>query len=1053
MDPKSKAPVPPTGNTGNGIEVNRRQFLRATGIGSLAMLTSPMNIMAGPFADTDFANPAFEALVPADKKLDPAWVKSLFARGTPTTYRGDELKHIGMPVGGIGAGQLYLGGDGKLWLWDIFNHAYSTGTDGHNYAKPLLPSSPLEQGFALDVTRDGTTTRHTLDRKGFTEVVFRGEYPIGTVTYRDPAVPLSVSLEGFSPFIPLSTDDSSMPATVMRFTVSNHGTTACDARMVGWLENAVCLHHRTQVTGTRTNRIVRGEGFTFLACSAAKAEQQEPVRPQVTFEDWNKEIYAGWTSEGTAFGKGPIKRSDMPAYMGNVGGDSERVVNSHATAPGTDVGAKDGATGRLISRTFLIERHFINVWIGGGHIPGKTCLNVVVGDQVVASISGRNDNRMSLQSINVRELAGKEAHLEIVDDFAGGWGNVGVGSIVFSDTPAMSERFEALHDHGDMGLALVGAAADHAVAALATAADSAPGDNATVPLAEKLVGELGRRLRLAPGQSAVVEFVIAWRFPNLTLPRLGPIGRHYGDRFASAQAVAAHVVARLAEFTATTRLWRDTWYDSTLPYWFLDRTLLNISILATSTSFRCRGGRFYGWEGVGCCEGTCTHVWQYEQAMGRLFPELDIALREKCDFDPAIAFDPVSGVIGHRGESLRSPAVDGQAGTILRTYRDHQMSPDDTFLKRNWASIKKATEWLIHEDVNGDGVLEGAQHNTLDAAWFGAVPWLSGLYLAALRASEEMATEVGDAPFATRCRAILDASRATFVKRMFNGEYFIQVSDPAHRNHVGSYDGCEIDQVYGQQWAFQVGLGRILPEKETRAALGALWKYNFTPDVGPYRKVHKPGRWYAMAGEGGLLMCTFPNGEASRVKTGFDYYFNECMTGFEHEVAAHMIWEGMTLEGLAIERTIHDRYHAARRNPWNEVECGDHYARAMASYGVHVAACGYEYHGPKRHLGFAPRLSPEHFKAAFTAAEGWGSYQQRHNGIGMEATIAIAHGRIGLATVSLVPPDGSPAVAVSAKLDGKPVVVTSARNGDRVLLTFAETLVISAGQKLDLSIT
>ena len=125
-------------------------------------------------------------------------------------------------------------------------------------------------------------------------------------------------------------------------------------------------------------------------------------------------------------------------------------------------------------------------------------------------------------------------------------------------------------------------------------------------------------------------------------------------------------------------------------------------------------------------------------------------------------------------------------------------------------------------------------------------------------------------------------------------------------------------------------------------------------------------------------MCTFPRSDwsyeraAGRGDTEFASYFNECMNGFEHQVAGHMIWEGMVQEGLAVERTVHDRYHAARRNPWNEIECGDHYSRSMASYGVFIAACGFEYHGSKEYLAFIPRLTPEDFAAAFTAAEGWG---------------------------------------------------------------------------------
>ena len=90
-----------------------------------------------------------------------------------------------------------------------------------------------------------------------------------------------------------------------------------------------------------------------------------------------------------------------------------------------------------------------------------------------------------------------------------------------------------------------------------------------------------------------------------------------------------------------------------------------------------------------------------------------------------------------------------------------------------------------------------------------------------------------------------------------------------------------------------------------------------------------------------------------------------------------MIWEGLLEQGLAVTRMVHDRYHAARRNPFNEVECGDHYARSMASYGVFLAACGYQYDGPKGILGFSPRLRPEDFRAAFTTAEGWGTFSQK----------------------------------------------------------------------------
>jgi uncharacterized protein (DUF608 family) len=554
---------------------------------------------------------------------------------------------------------------------------------------------------------------------------------------------------------------------------------------------------------------------------------------------------------------------------------------------------------------------------------------------------------------------------------------------------------------------------------------------------------LGRTFRLQSGESVVQTFAITWNFPNLAEPGQG---RYYASKFINAQAVAGYLAKNITRLYSQTKLWQDTWYDSSLPYWFLDRTFTNASTLATSTAFRFYSGKFWGWEGVGCCQGTCTHVWHYEQTMGRIFPELDIVLREMTDFNTLDSFKG-DGIVEYRGKGTGA-AMDGQAGIILRSLRDHQMSPDNGFLTRNWLKIKLALEWMIAQDGSGDGIIKKNQHNTLDAEWFGEVAWLSGLYLAALRAGEEMAGEMNDTAFAEKCHRILEAGRKNFVDKMWNGEYFIQVGNPEKANMVGSYDGCEIDQVLGQSWAWQVGLGEVLPREQTRQALKALWKYNFTPDVGPYREAHKPGRWYAMAGEAGTLMCSWPKGESKRVTTNYDFYFNECMNGFEHQLSGHMIWENMLLEGFAIERAIHDRYHAIRRNPWNEVECGDHYARSMASYGVYLAACGFEYHGPKGHIGFAPRLTRENFKAAFTSAEAWGTFEQKAQGAGLRAQVSVKYGKLKIKSLSLaLAKDSNPARA-TASYNGNPLDSQLVITDGKAVITLNTILMIGEGGEL-----
>lgn len=991
--------------------------------------------------------------VPSDKKLNPDWVRALFSKGAPAVYRGEELRYIGMPIGGICTGQLYLGGDGSLWHWDIFNQNLATA-DGH-YARPPRPSSPFQQGFAIRIRAGGDTQIRSLDRKGFGDISFRGEYPIGIVEYGGEASPIKVRLEAFSPFIPLNPDDSSLPATLMQFTVTNTGSKEIACDLAGWMENAVCLYSGAPQAVTQS--LKPSDPLTLLQHSVAPPlESEHPApRPDILFEDFEQETYEGWTVTGTAFGSGPIEKRRIPDYQGDVGGQGSRVVNSHASAPGGSIEEKDRQTGMLVSQPFRIERSYINLWIGGGAHKDRTCVNLLVEGRQVASLTGANSNRMTRRSFDTRAWEGREAQLQIVDSASEAWGNIGVDAIVFSDTPAQPELpLTQRADYGTMGLALIGEQTGVRVLQMTAGSDFPEAAFSDAPRRpedrSRPCGSLVKSFKLAPGRSQEVVFAVVWHFPNLSLPPLPP-GRRYANRFTSCQDVALYLTEHLSRLQRQTRLWRDTWYQSTLPWWLLDRVFANVSTLATSTCHWLANGRFYGWEGVGCCPGTCAHVWHYAHAVARLFPQLERSAREMGDY--GAGYEPETGQINFRAEHARYWAADGQAGCILRVYREHQMSADSDFLQRIWSRVKRSLEFLIQRDSNEDGILEGPQHNTLDADWFGQIAWLSGLYLAALRAGEEMAIEMGDEAFARRCRTIFETGRRQIDALLFNGEYYYQRADPNHTRAVGAYDGCHIDQVFGDSWSWQVGLGRILDEKQVKTSLRSLWRYNYTPDVGPYRRAHPAGRWYAMPGEGGLLMCTWPRGDSQRVRQSFDAYFNECMNGFEYQAAWHMIAEGMTQEGLAIVRTIHDRYHPARRNPWNEVECGDHYARSMASYGVYLILCGFEYHGPKRRIGFAPRLSPKSFRCAFTAAEGWGSFVQKVSGSRLTATLEIRWGLLRLKTLSLGLPEGLQPTRAVMKLSGRAVPCRLKREAERAEMEIEGEIALHEGQTLTVQLS
>lgn len=520
-----------------------------------------------------------------------------------------------------------------------------------------------------------------------------------------------------------------------------------------------------------------------------------------------------------------------------------------------------------------------------------------------------------------------------------------------------------------------------------------------------LLNSISTKYTIRGDQTIKADFIIGWHFANLKLnPVIEGKGRFYNQQFKNAVEVVQYVANNFAELSTNTALWRQTWYDSTLPWWFLERTFLNISTLATTTAHRFDSGRFYAWEGVGCCEGTCMHVWQYAQAMGRIFPGMERDTRERVDLGLSLT---ANGMIYYRGEVVKSAAIDGQAGTILRIYREHKMSSDKSFLKKNWEKIKLATTWVINQDKNKDGMEDTPIENTLDAVWDGEIAWLVGLCIAAAKAGEQMAIEMGDTPFANICATYVASGTKNMEEKLFNGEYFIHKPDEIKgREKLGSYNTCHIDQVYGQSWAHQVGLGRILNKEKTMSALRALWKYNFTPDVGPYIKERRGWRPYALAGEGGMVMNTNPSNEAKPYGENTTWqlgYFHECMSGFEHQVASHMMAEGMTDEALVLTRMIHDRYHAAKRNPFNEIECSDHYARAMASYGTFISACGFDYDGPNGSIKFAPKLNPHKCKVPYTAASGWGSYEQNQNEQNFTAKLNVAYGSLRLNKIAVEP--------------------------------------------------
>lgn len=595
------------------------------------------------------------------------------------------------------------------------------------------------------------------------------------------------------------------------------------------------------------------------------------------------------------------------------------------------------------------------------------------------------------------------------------------------------------------------------------------GDRSSHAPGQPSLSSIGRRLVLKPGESKTISFAVSWRFPEIQYgtgtgapkTRRGTsLGRnHYATLWPSATEASGQVARREDELYGNTKKWVDTWYDSTLPYWFLERAFIPIDCMQTQLAQRVypKGSKteIYNMEeGVRCCPGNCTHVWNYAQGLARIFPEIERECRNKIEY--GLGFDESNGRIYMRYTIQRGKygidALDGTCGTIVRVLRESQMTTDYSFLAGIWDKVKRSMDFVIQKwDPEEDGILAGAQDNTLDEPWFGKVHWLINVYHAALKAAAVMARQMNQSDVAARYEGIVKKGAPAMVDLLWNEEfgYFVHIPPQDERKMHGSTNGCHIDQVLGDSWMHEVGLDPILPRDKVLKSLQALWTYNFTPDVGAFRKVVTSGRWYAEAGDAGLVMCTFPNGKVEPKSGSKKYagYLNECMTGFEWQVAAHMIREGMIEKGLAIGKAIYDRYSPEHRNPYNEIECSDHYSRAMASYGAFLAACGYRYDGPEATLGFGPKLSPEDFRAAFTTAEGWGRFTQKVNDDGsLTAGLQIQYGKLTLKEFSLDAVKGFSPSDAEVLVGEKTVKGEFAIEKDRYRIRFSQPLNLQEGE-------
>ena len=864
-------------------------------------------------------------------------------RRLPPVREGEALRHVAMPLGGIGAGHVAICGDGGLRQWQLHNIPNHRGFIPNSFfAVRATTTEPPIDVIRLLQSREvaalpGSDTplidddaipdeqrRLAETFPGVERTTFSATYPTARVDYLDPELPLDISLEASTPFVPLDEWASGLPAAIFTFTLHNPTPYEVHGALAGALQNAVGWDGVTPFDGVRnpllggnTNTLRREPGITELVMENHSLPSHHPGNGQMVLSALTENVraYEQWTEpeQFRRFLEGLHALRPQP-------GQERTQQRRYGAVPGIQSGASPAGT----------------TWAGGLMLPF--------------------------------------------------W--------------------------------------------------------------------------LAPGETRDLIFIMAWHFPNryVNFDQFGPLrdyghsrfwlGNAYATRFGDALDVAKHVARERPLLEARTKEWVSLLRESSLSDVLVEAVANQGSLIRSPTTFWTEDGNFFGFEGSlgastvmwsgdfgGSCPLNCTHVWNYEMALSRLFPTLERSMRT-TDLDVAQAPD---GYIPHRtllplylrqlwGEPIggpTAPALDGMLGTILKSCREMRQAADRPWLTAHWPNIRRLIDYIRATwDDDDDGVLEGEQGNTYDIHFYGPNIYIGGLWLAALRAAEYLAGLAGDDAFGRELHDLFRRGSARYDELLWNGEYYIQHLEAGMSTDDQVGDGCLSDQLFGQWWAHVLDLGYILPEDHVRQALRSIVRYNTRRG---FRGFTHPYRVFADQDDLGLLVCTWPKGNRPAVPVR---YCDEVWTGIEYQVAAHCLMEGMVDEGLTIVADLRARYSGERRNPYNEVECGDHYARAMAGWSILEALSGLRYDAASNALRLVPASGRAGSRLPFVTATAWGELRQETAADVYRARFAVRYGTLEVGGVSVTDFPG----AMKVDIDGRPVELQlSGDTGDAAL--------------------
>ena len=545
----------------------------------------------------------------------------------------------------------------------------------------------------------------------------------------------------------------------------------------------------------------------------------------------------------------------------------------------------------------------------------------------------------------------------------------------------------------------------------------------------------------------------------------------YSRDYDNALEVLGNFVEKETRLRKYAGKFQDNLVGSTVPGPVVDAAASNLAILTSNVLSRVDNGDVHAWEGLGpdfgCCPGNCTHVWNYAHTLASLFPSLERNMRETTFLTQTFAsgyqcFRTTFPIGDHH---FRSVAADGQMGSIMRVYREWKFSGDSLWLAGLWPAVRRALEfawkgpsaesreaaWVrnfVPWDPDREGVLRGDQHNTYDINFLGPNMMTGSLYLGALKACSEMAEYLGDTALAKEYLELYVMGRNIYDELLWNGSWYTQKVEviegltvphrlrTAEGNIKYQYgSGCLADQLLGQYLAFNAGLGYLLDSVKVHKSLRSIFQHNYIPSFADFQNVQ---RVYALNDEGGLVICTWPDGNREQIPFP---YAEETWTGVEYQAAATMIRAGMVEEGLEITRAVRGRYAGYNRNPYAEIESGFYYSRALSSWAVFTALSGFDYDGARHSIRFDPAINPASFSSFWSTGSGWGNYSQSSK----EIILELDYGSLEIKRMGygLKPGSNTPV----AEVNGESVQCRLDQEG---IITFHQVLALKEGDVLKL---